>query len=72
MTEQCESLLPDEAQCPREARWVVGVGMRRTDRQLACARHLARVCQAMTEAEKPRRPLLTVYSADEKEPAGGW
>jgi hypothetical protein len=57
----CESVVDGiDRPCRQPAQWKAQVGTRETDAQLACGRHLSPVCQAMYEAEAPRRPVLTV------------
>lgn len=46
--------------CNAAALWLVGIGSRKTDRQLSCGRHLNRTCEAMIQAEMPRRAVLTI------------
>lgn len=52
--------------CPATATWQIGVGTRKSDRQVSCGRHLNRVCWAMVSAEAPRNANLTVT------PLGHW
>lgn len=46
--------------CHAAARWLVQVGERKTDGQLACSRHLGPACEAMLGAEGRRNVTLTV------------
>jgi hypothetical protein len=55
----------DGDKCPAEAKWLVRVGTRAADAQRSCGRHLNRTCQALYEAEAPRRPVLTVTALAE-------
>jgi hypothetical protein len=49
--------------CPAEAAWIVAVGTRTADEQLACGRHLSRVCWALEGAEGRENVKLTVRRA---------
>jgi hypothetical protein len=46
--------------CRSGAKWLVQIGARKTDAQLSCGVHLSMACEALYEAEKPRKPALTV------------
>lgn len=47
--------------CTERGTWTVRVGTRKTDAQLSCTVHLGATCEAMTEAEYPRKDVpLTV------------
>ena len=46
--------------CGKTAKWLVQVGTRKADAQLCCGNHLSRTCEAMYEAESPRKPSLMV------------
>ena len=52
--------------CGKAAKWLIQVGTRKADAQLSCARHLSMTCQALYEAEHPRKPVLTVTAARER------
>jgi hypothetical protein len=54
--------------CPARASWLVGVGSRVSDRQLACGRHLHRICRAMLGADLPHHVTLTITPAKLKAP----
>jgi hypothetical protein len=43
------------APCGHQATWLVRVGTRRADEQLACRPHLSATCEALTRAEGRRR-----------------
>jgi hypothetical protein len=49
--------------CPCWAKWIVGVGTRKSDEQAACARHLAAACTALEGAEGRRGAWLQVRKA---------
>lgn len=53
--------------CHSRAKWLVGVDARKSDRQLSCSIHLAKIFIGMLEAEKPRSAALTVVPALEQE-----
>ena len=50
--------------CRHDARWLVRVGERTTDGQLACSPHLGAACEAMLGAEG-RQAVLTVRKVTE-------
>lgn len=58
----CESTDCGE-RCQARASWLVGAGIRITDRQYSCARHLHRTCRAMLGAELPRRRIMLSVTA---------
>lgn len=46
--------------CGSRARWLVGVGVRKTDAQFSCGIHLSRTCEMMLVAEDRPGAVLTV------------
>jgi len=64
----CEFLVrKDGLRCTRLAAWLVGIGGRAHDRQLACKLHLSQTFHAMLEAEKPRNAMLTVIALTQED-----
>lgn len=57
---KCEAVVGDDQPCRAMGTFLVGVGQRKTDRQLACSRHLAATVIAMDGSEMRPTPQITV------------
>lgn len=57
---KCETRRDDGSQCWTVGTFLVGVGQRKSDRQLACSRHLAATVIAMDGSEMRPTPQITV------------
>ncbi len=58
----CEFRRDNDTLCGDRADWLVRVGTRTSDEQLACSLHLAETCLAMYEAEDRRGAVLSLIT----------